>query len=85
MFEAIKIYFDLGERLVSLAKSAGYILLACFIYLDFVLKGVAEVSLADENIKNLAFNLFSARIIYTSIVVAILEALGNLLVTFKPQ
>lgn len=84
MLETYKTFCDIGERLLSLGKFSGYILLALFVYWDFILKGAAEVSMADESLKSLAFNLFSARIIYTTIVLACLEAAGNLLAVLKP-
>lgn len=85
MFERINNFLDLSEKFISLLKFAGYIILAIFIYSDFVLNGMAKVSTADESIKSVAISLFTDRIIYTSISLAILEAIGNLIVVLKKR
>jgi hypothetical protein len=68
-------------RLLNVLKFMGYGLLAVFIYMDFILSGVFSNS---ESISVEAV-LLNEKLIYTSIIVAVLEAIGNIIDAVKPD
>ncbi|ANC77167.1 hypothetical protein ABE65_010285 [Fictibacillus phosphorivorans] len=79
---------------LNLLKFGGYLLLALFVYAEFNYYGAVTLKSEHLGITNdLLFEkneevkvgalMLSSNLIYTSIVLALLEALGNLLATFN--